>query len=111
MTRECEQFARSIAKATSSPSLLEQAREVVACMLEFMRVNAARAALLERRITEPQSSEQRNRPPLHACLEVSGALSALSGLEAMERYERRAFSRLRRTIQRFRYSEWLNNHC
>jgi hypothetical protein len=109
MAEQCEQFARSIAKRTSSPSLLEQARELVACMLEVLRVGAARSALLERKITEQESSVYRDRRPLHASLEVSGAIAALPGLEAMERYERRAFSHLRRTVQRFRYCEWLNS--
>jgi hypothetical protein len=108
MGGQSEQLARLIARDTSNPSHTDQAREIVASAVELVRVSAARTALLERKITEQEVPTEPDQRKSGAYFEACAVMAALPALAAIERYERRALSRMRRTVQRFRYCEWLN---
>jgi hypothetical protein len=106
MAKHADRMAGDIAKNISTPSGVDQAREVIQCVLAYHRVSVVRTNLLQneiekRRLENPTESES------STCLEAIASLNVLPKLAALERYERRALWRMRRAIERFRYCEWL----
>lgn len=106
MTDVFERLAKLFVKE-STPALLEPARELAFCILEFTRVSRARAVWLDQAIKEQEKNVPANASSLPVTAEILGAIAAIPALIAIDRFERRALSRMSHAIERFRYSEWL----
>jgi hypothetical protein len=102
---ETQRLAAALVGLSSSSYRLEQARVAAEAELELRRVRAHRKALLDRKAAELATQRPVRADELSAPAELGGEpeataiAAALPDLATLERYERRARSRLRRAMR------------
>ena len=107
VSAEIDRLAAALAGPAPTAAAIEQARIAVEAQFELLRVRAHRRALINFKAAEfaanhPAAGMKETgecSAPASCKGETHSIVTTLSSLEALERYERRAFSRRKRAIR------------
>src|SRR5262245_13019931 len=93
---KAKHLAREFAGEGATPEILKQARRAAAAQIDLLRIRQARHGLLARSERAPSGS---SAIPQSSNTSVPVSLDLFAELAAIDRYERRAFSRRKSAIR------------